>query len=314
MFQARDGARWFGSGGAGVYRFDGRALVRFTRAHGLGSDDVRSIQEDRDGNLFVYGEPGRVSRFDGRAFHALEPADPSRSEWRLHPDDLWFPGGQDTGVVHRWDGATLHRLAFPKTPAGEAHYAEYPRAQFPAMRYSPYDAYTVFRDGRGHVWFGTSTLGACRYDGTSFAWIDRVEIGLGANDSFGVRSIVEDRDGRFWFTNVMRRFDVRPAAPDERGPVALRYRREPGAAGAADPFSHFLSSVRDAEGVLWLATLGAGVWRWDGERMTGYPVTHEGSPIWIHGIHLDREGVLWVGTQAHGAYRFDGKSFLRFEP
>ncbi len=98
-------------------------------------------------------------------------------------------------------------------------------------KYSPYDVYTIFRDSKGHLWFGTSTLGACRYDGTSFAWT-----GHGENGSFGVRSIVEDKDGKFWLSNAMSRFAEEPNAAAEPG--SPRFRKEQGIATDSDPYSN----------------------------------------------------------------------------
>jgi ligand-binding sensor domain-containing protein len=253
----------------------------------------------------VCGEPGGVSKFDGHGFGKLTVADPSYSEWKLEPDDLWFPGGQDSGVVYRLDGTSLHRLAFPKTQAGEAHIAALPRSKYPNANYSPYDVYTIFEDSKGHLWFGTAILGACRYDGTSFAWA-----GSGENGSFGVRSIVEDKDGKFWLSNTMSRFAEDPNAAAE--PDTPRYRKESGIATDADPYSVFMSTVRDKDGVLWMATLGNGVFRYDGTKWTHFPVNHDDKPIWVYSIYRDRQDALWLGTHEHGVYKFNGKMFEKF--
>ncbi|MBK7645303.1 MAG: hypothetical protein IPJ19_20055 [Planctomycetes bacterium] len=111
------------------------------------------------------------------------------------------------GVVYRYDGRSLRKLKFPQTAAGDANLAKYPRSKFPNAKYSPYDVYTVYKDRRGNVWFGTSSLGACRYDGKSFAWLSEAELGFDEkNDlSFGTRSLIEDRDGKFWITVTRQR-------------------------------------------------------------------------------------------------------------
>ena len=318
VFQAKDGAHWFGSADRGVYRYDGKRIVRFGQEHGLGGNQAWDIQEDRSGNLYVCSYPGGISRFDGRTFRTLPVADPSRSEWKLGPDDLWFTAGPDSGAVYRYDGKDLHRLTLPKTQRGEAFIAEHPRAQFPNLKFLPYDVYTTFKDSRGHVWFGTASLGACRYDGTSFAWLAETEFGFGEHHSFGTRSIVEDKDGKFWFSKTLSRFDVRvpsASAPAEPGSVApLNYRKEPGVGEESDPFSTFMSAVKDKNGDLLLATLGAGVWRYDGARMTQYPVKSGDTAIWVFSIYRDREDTLWVGTQEHGVYEFNGKTFEPFKP
>ncbi len=305
IFQSKDSVYWFGSDGQGVYRYDGESLVRFTTAHGLGSDRIRGIQEDRFGNIFVCGEGGWVSRFDGREFVRLQPLDSAESEWTLGPDDLWFPGGQDSGVVYRWDGTALHQLAFPKNRVGEEHIASFPRSKYPNATYSPYDVYTIFKDSKGHQWFGTAVLGACRYDGSSFTWV-----GHGENGSFGVRSIVEDQDGKFWLSNTLSRFAEQ--ANSDAEPGAPRYLREPGVAAETDPHSVFMSAVRDDEDVLWLATLGSGVFRYDGAKWAHFPVTHDDKPIWVYSIYRDRHGALWLGTHEHGVYRLNGGTFEQF--
>jgi len=297
VYQASDRALWFGSNGKGVYRWDenGKSLVRFATEHGLAGDHVTGIQEDRAGNVLVVGEGG-VSRFDGRGFVKLAALEPAKSEWKLEADDLWFPAGQDTGAVFRWDGASLHRLTFPATAAGDA--ATLPRSQYPNAKYSPYDVYTITKDSKGRVLFGTAILGACRYDGESFVWFGHSE-----NGSFGVRGIVEDQEGKLWLSNTLRRF------VEESGGAG--YRTEAGIGKDTDVFSHFVSAARDKDGHLWLAIMGGAVYRYDGTAWTPFLVLHDGKPIWINQVYRDREDRLWVGSNEHGVYRLEGGAFER---
>ena len=317
VFHARDGAHWFGSNGAGAYRYDGKGLLRFTSAHGLTGNEITALQEDSAGSVLV-GTGEGVSRFDGRAFHALPLADASRRTWTLGPDDVWLPGPGDSGSVYRFDGKELFRLTIPKTKRGDAFEELYPRSKYPNIKWGPYDVYTVFRDSRRHVWFGTANLGACRYDGNSFAWIAETDAGLGEYHSGGTRSVVEDRDGRFLIGRTIHAFEVDvPVAsrPPEKGSVApMRFRKAPGIGTEGAPYSDFMSAVKDDQGRLWFATLGSGVWRFDGARWTQYPILHEGEQIRIFSLHLDRQGVLWVGTNEHGAYRLEGGAFKPFRP
>lgn len=301
MLQGKDSAHWFGSDGQGVYRWrgEGTKLEQFTTEQGLPGDHVRGIQEDRTGTIFVCTDPGGVSRFDGHVFAPLTALDPTESTWVLQPDDLWFPAGQDTGAVFRWDGTSLHRLAFPTTTAGDAHAAAFPRSKFPAAKYSPYDVYTITKDGEGRIWFGTSSLGACRFDGTTFTWV-----GAGENGSFGVRSIFEERKGVIWLSNNIHRYVEQPSAAGQ-AVASPRFRREPGIATSTDPYSVFMSTVQDEDGDLWLATLGAGVFRHDGTSWAHFPVTHDGEAIWIQQIYRDRGGRLWLATNEYGVYLLD---------
>lgn len=156
VYQARNGDYWFG--GNGAYRYNGRTLIHYTTQDGLTSNGVGGFQEDKAGNIYLWNDG--VSKFDGKTFSKLPVSTTSlKSDWKLQPDDLWFVGGQDSGLVYRYDGQTLHPLAFPATPDGDKHFRELPRDKFPNAKYSPYDVYTIFKDSKGCLWFGTATLG-----------------------------------------------------------------------------------------------------------------------------------------------------------
>lgn len=310
VFQDSRNRRWFGSDGQGAFRFDGKTLVRYSTKDGLPNDHIRGIQEDGSGNLFFYTSGG-ISKFDGQRFHTLVPTDPKApaSAWKSEPGDLWFAGGP-----YRYDGTYLYRLEFPKIPLEDEF-----RSKFPGVRYSPYEVYTIHRDRKGSLWFGTSTFGVCRFDGTSFDWITEDELTeLEAGPSFGVRGIVEDKNGKFWLSNLLHRYDGHPdggAANATNAPWYTKWRGiveigEKGDVGNA----YFMSGLTDRHGVSWIATYGAGVWRIDGERLTHYPVLDGGQPITLFSIYEDRGGVLWLGTQSSGAWRFNGKTFERFKP
>lgn len=322
---------WFNSGSNGVYRFESKpgaraTITRFTTKDGLCSDHVGGMQQYGPTNDIVIATSNGFCKFDGSAFSKITVLDPSKSEWKIQPDDLWFSAGQDTGAVFRYDGKVVHRLTFPTTKAGDAHYKELPRDKFPNAKYSPYDVYSIYRDSKGHMWFATATLGACRYDGTTFAWFVKPAVEL---DNFGTRSIIQDKDGKYLFSSTPNRYTFDPSPPNPtpnptkdatqnagagvRGvTVEIKYHMEPGFGTAEDPFSVFMSAVKDKNGDLWLCTLGAGVFRYDGTKMTRYPVTHDGAPIWVHTISLDRQDNPWLATTEHGTYKFNGDKFEKF--
>ena len=322
VYQAKNNDYWFGSKDRGVYRYDGKILVNFTTKDGLYYDPVGGIQEDKAGNIYFpttsefdadrRGSTQGVSRFDGKAFSPLAvpektaPAD----AWKLQPDDLWFRGAQDTGTVFRYDGKNLHRVELPRTKEGDDFLAAHPRSKYPNIKYSPYDTYINFKDSKGHVWFGSAMLGVCRYDGKSFAWLPESEL---RNGSFGTRSIVEDKDGKFWFCNSLHRYVV-----DLSGKGGPSFKKEEGIRDAKDPtrpqIVGIMSSIVDSAGVLWMATYGAGVWRYDGRDVTRYPVKDGDKDITLYTISKDNQGVLWLGTHSAGAYKFNGKTFEKFKP
>jgi hypothetical protein len=315
VFQDGQHRHWFGSNGEGAYRFDGKTLVRYTTADGLIDDHIRQIQEDGSGNLY-FNTSGGISKFDGRRFSTLVPIESSNSanEWKSEPGDLWFTGRDKDNGPYRYAGQSLYHLEFPRIALEDVF-----NSLAPGAPYSPYGVYTIHRDRRGSLWFGTAILGVCRYDGSSFSWItedELTELEVGA--VFGVRGIIEDKDGKFWLGNLLHRYDADPAGATGNAAAAPWYRKEPGVVVGGDSGepgnAYFMSGLTDRQGVSWVATYGAGVWRLDGEQLTHVPVTQGGQPITLYSIHEDREGVLWLGTQAAGAWRFNGQDFERFRP
>lgn len=328
IFQDRRNSYWFGSRVDGVYRYDGKIITHFTTKDGLPSNQISGIQEDKSGNIFfsTLGSDGgrrcvhQISKFDGKAFTTLFPKESNLpdGDWRLQPDDLWFAGAQDSGVVYRYDGQTLHVLRFPKIKAGDDHVAKYSRAKYPNLKYSPYDVYYNFKDSYGHMWFGTASLGVCHYDGKSFTWISKDELEIDPGDaSFGVRSIIEDKDGQFWFTNTFHRWGVDRKGVDGKGIIYTKGQGiRTSVDQSTDPVEYFMSSVNDDNGDLWMATYGAGVWRYeyDGKQLIHYPVKDDNKPITLFSIYKDNKNDLWLGTHAAGVYKFNGKSFEKFKP
>lgn len=322
MFQDSKGTYWFGSRGKGLYRWTGGDTIDlFTTESGLAGNEIGKIQEDRLGNLYINTSTG-ISKFDGRTFTTLkvDESEPADTEVKLGPDLIWLMcGGEQPHAVY-YDGKALRRVKIPTTAEGDAHYTRYPRSKYPNLKYSPYDGYIIYNDSRGNVWFGTANLGACRFDGKTFAWISQQELDLEAEGvgSFGTRSIIEDRDGKFWITVTRHRFDMYPAATASatEGTGGLRYKKEAGLAHAKEDvdedYTYIMSMAKDKAGDVWMATYGAGVWRYDGKTLTHYPVKVDGNPITVFSIYCDRDGGLWLGTHEHGVCKFNGKSFEKF--
>ena len=177
--------------------------------------------------------------------------------------------------------------------------------------------YTIYRDSRGHLWFGTADLGACRYDGKSFDWLYEDHLTNVPNGgSFGIRSIVEDKEGKFWICNTRYRYNVSPSNPAGNGLV--QYKQEKGIGDlkplvGADDF-YFAAVAQDNQRDLWMTTYGAGAWRYDGQRITRFPVEDGSKGAHIQSIYKDNRGDLWLGTNDSGAYRFNGKAFEKFRP
>jgi ligand-binding sensor domain-containing protein len=65
---------------------------------------------------------------------------------------------------------------------------------------------------------------------------------------------------------------------------------------------------------LWMATYNKGVYCYNGQQITHYPVKYNGKDITVFSIYKDNNGDLWLGTHENGAYKFNGKTFEKFKP
>ena len=196
---------------------------------------------------------------------------------------------------------------------------ELPESKYPNAKYSPYDVYTIYRDRKGNLWFGTAELGACRYDGKSFDWLYENHLtNVPGGGSFGIRSILEDRDGKFWICNTQFRFSIDPDNSKAKEKGLVDYKREPGVGDLktriGESYLYFQSIVADNQQDLWMAPYAGGVWRYDGKSLTHYPVKDGTQDANMFSIYKDNRGDLWLGTPKAGAYKFNGKSFEKFRP
>jgi ligand-binding sensor domain-containing protein len=136
--------------------------------------------------------------------------------------------------------------------------------------------------------------------------------------SFGIRSILEDKAGAFWICNTRYRYRVDPKDAPDPGKELIKYKREDGIAELKDLDGadrvYFMSIIEDEKGVLWMASYGSGVWRYDGKTTTHYPIKDGAKVITLFSICKDNRGDLWLGTHEAGAYKFNGKTFEKFKP
>ncbi len=328
VYHAKDGAYWFGSDSQGAYRYDKKRVVRYTTEDGLAGNRIVGIQEDNAGAIYFTTNKG-ISKFDGQSFTTLPVAKQLGvfpNPWKLEPDDLWFPGQQDTGEVFRFDGKTLTPHFLPPTKIGQELAARFPREKFPAAIWNTNDVYKIYKDSKGRVWFGTAGAGLCRFDGKELKWMYESHLtDVPAGGSFGIRSILEDKQGDFWICNTRYRYRIDAASPQEAGKLTaekkndgLTYTRVPGVNPFVAPDGrdhiYFMDIAEDSSGKLWMVTYGFGVWCYDGVRMKHYPILEGTTQIKLYSMHKDRDGQLWLGTREAGVYKFDGQQFVRFQP
>ncbi len=308
IFQDKQGDYWFGTNGNGVYRYDGKTVTQFTVKDGLSNNQVQQIQQDNSGNMWFGTGVFGVSCFDGKTFTTytdkkrMKVSHGTQADWKIEPNDVWFNAG---GGVYRLHGNSLMYLPLART---DNHPQQ---AQGSPYMLSPYAVYSILKDKKGHVWFGTQSQGVCRYDGKSFAWF--TEKGLSGS---AVLALFEDSNGILWFGNNgsgLFRYDGKSLlnVTEEKGLGNSEFK----ISGKAGPgtLARIYAINEDNNKNLWVGTVDAGVWKYDGNNLMHYSKKDGLSSDAINVIYKDRKGELWFGTDGDGICKFNGIRFARFE-
>lgn len=302
---------WFGSWHDGLYKYDGKSIIHFNTKHGLPSNRVEEIKEDMQGNIYFNTSKG-IIKYNGNNFTLLQETFGDIEKWELSVNDLWFKNFTDAQFVYRYDGTILHKLKLPKTKIGEEW------IQKKSTWHNPYSIYCTYKDSKGNIWFGTSALGTFRYDGSRFDWITESDVNeLHYGPSNGVRSIVEDKNGHFWFNTEYKYGIYNKSSSTKGNKDSTKFYDRIKSIGCLDgkkdgDLNEYLSIIRDDNNNLWIAIYLNGVWKFDGKNINHYPIQINGKNIPIFCLFKDNYGDIWLGTHENGAFKFDGKTFNKF--
>lgn len=103
----------------------------------------------------------------------------------------------------------------------------------------------IFQDSKGNIWFGTFVAGAFRYDGKSFLWFDEKELSILPDGTApGVQSIIQDKDGCFWFSNFKNKYKIEANTSAYKKLTGIE----------KDKPNYFNSGLSDNNGDLWMTT------------------------------------------------------------
>lgn len=305
IFQDSKGNYWFGTNSSGVYRYDSKSLTQFTEEDGLSDNQILSIQEDEFGNIW-FGTGGfGITKFDGTQFiiqsqsNNLNITQGTATDWKSKNNDLWFYAG---GGVFRSRNSELDYLPFdsliPKADTNNPY------------SLSRFGVYCILKDKKGNVWIGTQAEGVCRFDGKTLTWFK--DKGLSGPAVLG---LFEDSKGDLWFGNNgagLFRYD---------GKILTNFTVEKGldnpefiATGkpGLGTLARVYSINEDNFGNIWIGTVDAGIWKYDGNNLTNYTTKDGLTCNAINTIYKDNYGELWFGTDSNGICKFNGTTFSEF--
>ena len=297
ILQDSKGNYWLGSHREGVCMFDGKTFRYFTVNEGLPNNQVRSIQEDKNGYIWV-GTASGVASYDGTMLvnHTVGESDSSPKEDSAF---LWFNAGHRPGV-HRASGKFLHYLPFPLPLFADPTYN--------------YGVTSIAKDRTGTVWIATYTA-LFVFDGKEMRYFAEIEPTLNQDDRLHIRSIFADSQGRVWIGNngigvLMLQNNIIVNFSRINGLLHPDSNKN-GSLSPPGTLEHVFAITEDAKGNIWFGDRDTGAWKYNGTNLTNYTVDADLSTPMIWCIYEDKEKNLLFGMADGGVYRFEEEGFKR---
>jgi len=312
IYQDKKNNYWFGSWQDGLFKYDGNSIVHFSTEHGLPSNRVEEIKGDELGNVYINTSKG-IIKYSENQFTALKETNGDLDSWGLTPNDLWFKNFTNGQCFYRYDGTVLHKLKMPKNTIGEEWIKNNPSSPL-----SPYSIYCTYKDSKGNIWFGTSLAGVFRYNGKSFDWIADSDVNEMHNGpANGVRAIIEDKDGYFWFNTEYKYNIYNKSSSTKSDKDNTTFYDRIKSIGCLDgkkdgDLNEYQSIIKDDKENLWIAIYLSGVWKVEGEKIKHYPIQVDSKNVPIFYLFKDNGGEIWLGTEQNGVFKFNGQAFEKF--
>jgi ligand-binding sensor domain-containing protein/signal transduction histidine kinase len=329
----KNGNLWFGTGGAGVSRYDGKSFTTFTVAQGLAHNFIYAIYADKSGNVWFGSiENGGVSCYDGKTFtnYTTSQGLASNSVTCVIEDrngNLWFATGNGLsrfdprsksfknftttdGLPHNnvqtlledrqgniWVGC---RDGIARLDQGSKSFTVLPAMAGKVV-------FSILEDRNGNFFFGCYgglyyLSGKERSMHGEKAGVTEYTVSKGLPSSI-IANMVEDRTGKIWMATYggLCRFDPNTNSFKSQHAVFTNYTKEQGL-----PSNNLLDVIEDLKGNIWIASNGGGVSRLDqgGRIITTYTKAQGLAEDHIISIFQDKNRNIWFGTEG-GISRLD---------
>ncbi|WP_295996179.1 two-component regulator propeller domain-containing protein, partial [Rugamonas sp.] len=289
LLQDRQGYIWIGTQASGLYRYNGYQSTQYRnlpgQPHSLPHDRVSALFEDGQGRIWA-GTQNGLARFnpDSDDFTVVAPASGPNNYRNIKT--IVSDGGHGLWLAS-WGGLQHYD---PDSGA----FALYAHDADDADSLASNDLNALARDARGGLWIATWP-GGLDYLAPGARRFRHYPVAEGAGRDAGasiVRALQFDPRQRLWIGT-------------EAGVLSWQDGSDWASRRQADtPASRVTGFLSDADGVLWVSTLSAGLLRWDGQRFEQYlhqaddPYSLPGDAL--RAVLRDRGGMLWVVSYTDG--------------
>lgn len=318
--QNQYGDMWFGTAGNGIYMYNGKAFLNFTRNEGLCHNDILCCTEDKTGNIWFGTRNGLIrykpsgTKPDKKDFKSFlisaNTINASTSEkvpytYRAAENFVWSILEDKTGriFVSTNNGIYVHN---PTTDYdGEVplftRFLDNDKL-INSNNLHLKDVLSMVEDKDGNIWFASGYAqgeGICRYDGKMLANFKPDSLG-----SF--RSIIKGKNGNLFFLNSFH------GVYSYDGTSFTNYSKKIGLKNDT-----IVSLKEDKAGNIWFGCSSdnmkdGGVWKYDGKTLKLFTKKDGLSHNCVFSIVEDKSGNIWFGTRNTGLCCYNGKEFVDF--
>ena len=330
--QDKAGNMWFGTGGNGIYVYDGSSFLNFTHLDGLKHDDILCCMEDKSGRiwfgtrngLIIYKPSGTIpSKKDFSNVlimaNVVNASDHKKVPYIYHTadnfvwsimqdknDKIWF--STNNGIYTHVPGDFGENgipLFIP--------FLENATIQNKDSLHLK-DVLSMLQDKKGNIWFASGYMkgeGIVCFDGTSLTNFKPDGISF-------FRSIIETRKGDILFLNPFKGIYSYNAGLNDSVSQGKSFSNYTDKIGLKK--DTIIAMLEDKTGNMWIGTNSdnmwdggiGGAWRYDGQSLKLFTIKDGLSHNCIFCIREDKDGNIWFGTRFTGLCRYDGKSFVDF--
>jgi signal transduction histidine kinase/ligand-binding sensor domain-containing protein len=278
LFLDRDQTLWVGTESQGLYHIHDGHADHYGAAQGLTGDEVHSIYQDREGNLWITTDKGvdlfrDIPIVSYSSTEGLSGSDPSAVIAR-NDNSVWV-GLRGALAIIRPDSVSLTTMADGR----------------PIQ-----DVYALFGDRLGQVWLGINTTVMVNQLGKFFEI--KGQDGNRLDRIAKIFSFTEDIDGNIWAIG----YDD-PKSVTHLLRIRDRRVQEDIQLTSLVPHAHFLGA--DPAGGIWIGTGDGKLAHYRNGVANIISNGRSGAPaVMMFSFSVDSAGIVWGGT-SEGLYRWD---------
>ena len=258
-----------------------------TNLHGMVSEFVRSMYQDKKGNYWFGTNVNGLIRYDGQTLEKInfdqnQKVASVREIVEDQVGNVWF--GTSSGLI-KYDG---EKFTSYSTEAG----------------LQDEEIWSLLVDRNGLVWVGT-LKGVSHFDGMKFkpflipnTMVEHPQHML--SDKL-VLKFLEAKNGDLWIVT-----DGNGIFKYNNGEFSHLTTKN----GLTD--NNVADLLEDKQGNIWIGTFYGGVSKFDGKTFTNFTKDGIIKGLETYNFCSDSLGNIWFSAEGYGVYRYDGADFTRF--